>query len=271
MRRRTDRHRNLPALLTELHTQRHTGTVVVAGSPGSRIHLRAGRVSAVETPGSPGVETLLRGSARVTDETWAAMCAAAETADGDLAADLEAAGLLSRHAFDVVCTAALFDGAFTTALTVPDGWELTEATPVPWAGPSFTPRRLAAETTRRLDTLAARWGAPPAEVARTPFLAASKPPARIPPRYAALLQAVNGRRTPRDIAFALGRGTYAVLLDLARMHELELVLRAQPGPDTGRPSTAARRPERPATGLGRVVPLPRRNPGRHRAQQTDDG
>ncbi|MEW2811222.1 hypothetical protein AB0929_29660 [Streptomyces massasporeus] len=271
MRRRTDRPRNLPALLTELHAQRHTGTVVVTGSPGGRIHLRAGRVSAVETPGSPGVETLLRGSARLTDETWTAICAAAESADGDLAADLEAAGLLSRHAFDVVCTSAVFDGAFATALTVPDSWEMTEPAPMPWAGPSFTPRSLAAETTRRLEALAARWGAPPAQVARTPVLASSNPSARIPPRYAALLQAVNGRRTPRDIAFALGRGTYAVMLDLARMHELALVFRATSVPDTGRRSTAARRPERPSAGLGRVVPLPRRSAGRHRTEHTDDG
>ncbi|MFF8018701.1 hypothetical protein [Streptomyces sp. NPDC007929] len=262
---RANRPRNLPALLLDLHTQEHTGTVVVSGSPGSRIHLRAGRVQAVETPGSPGVETLLRGSGRLTEEAWSALCAAAESADGDLAAHLEERGLLSRHTFDVICTSAVFDAAFVTALTVPDGWEVTEeATPVPWSGPSFAPRRLAAETTRRLDVLTAHWGAPAPEVARTPVLAAANPPQRIPPRYAALLQAANGRRTPRDIAFALGRGTYAVMLDLARMRELGL-LRGPTGPGTPRPSTAPRRPDRRSPGRGRSASLPRRNPGSHRA------
>ncbi|HEX6854507.1 MAG TPA: hypothetical protein VF204_04355 [Streptosporangiaceae bacterium] len=39
-----------------------------------------------------------------------------------------------------------------------------------------------------------------------------------------ILALANGRRTPRDIAFALGRGVYAVTLEVDRMRRAGLVL-----------------------------------------------
>ncbi|MFJ7062549.1 hypothetical protein ACIQVA_33430 [Streptomyces microflavus] len=263
--------RNLPALLVALYEQEHTGTVVLSGAPGGRIHLRGGRIAGVETPGAPGVETILLNSGRIDDEAWTAACASGGAVEGTLAAELETRGLLPRQEFEIVCTAAVFDGAFALAFSMPDGWEVTEAVPAPSIGPSVTPRRLAAQTTRRLSVLADLWGAPPVELARTRIRPAADVPVRIPDRYATLLRTANGRRTPRDIAFALGRGVYAVMLDLARMNESGLLHRDRPAPDRGRPSAAPRRRERrspdgvPAAG---TAPLPRRTPGTHHPHRT---
>ncbi|MEV7252869.1 hypothetical protein [Streptomyces cyaneofuscatus] len=262
--------RNLPALLVALHEQEHTGTVVVSGAPGGRIHLRGGRIVGVETPGAPGVETILLNSGRIDDAAWTAVCASGGVTEGALAAELETRGLLPRQEFEIVCTAAVFDGAFALAFGTPGGWEVTEAVPTASAGPSFTPRRLAAQTTRRLSVLAGLWGAPPVELARSRIRPAADFPVRIPDRYATLLRTANGRRTPRDIAFVLGRGVYAVMLDLARMNESGLLHRDRPAPDSERPSTAPRRRERrpPGGTLAAGAVLPRRTPGTHHPHRT---
>ncbi|NEE37109.1 hypothetical protein G3M53_68400, partial [Streptomyces sp. SID7982] len=235
----------------------------VSGAPGGRIHLREGRIAGVETPGAPGVETVLLNSGRVDDAAWTAACGSAGEAEGVLAAELEARGLLQLHEFEIIRTATVFDGAFALAFGAPEGWEVTEAVPVLWSGPSFTPQRLADQTTRRLAVLAALWGAPPVELSRSRIRPAADLPVRIPARYTALLRAANGRRTPRDIAFVLGRGVYAVMLDLARMNESGLLRRDRPAPNRARPSAAPRRPEgRPADDEPAVgaSPLPRRSP-----------
>ncbi|MFZ4276755.1 hypothetical protein ACOZFM_29100 [Streptomyces arboris] len=263
--------RNLPALLVSLYERKHTGTVVVSGAPGGRIHLREGRIAGVETPGAPGVETVVLNSGRVDYAAWTAACVSAGGAEGVLAAELETRGLLQRQEFEIICTATVFDGAFALALGAPEGWEVTEAVPAPWSGQSFTPQRLADQTTRRLAALAGLWGAPPAELSRSRIRPAADLPARIPVRYTTLLRTANGRRTPRDIAFVLGRGVYAVMLDLARMNESGLLRRDRPAVDSGRPSAAPRRPEdrppddAPAAGSS---PLPRRAPGTHHPHRT---
>ncbi|MGW1401479.1 hypothetical protein ACWCRF_23080 [Streptomyces sp. NPDC002405] len=266
---RTDGPRNVPALLNTLYDEGRTGTVVVSGTPGGRIHLRAGRIVALETPGAPSVESVLLASGRIDDAAWTSACATDGAADGRVGAELQARGLLAPEEFEITCAAAVFDGAFALALSPPGDWEVTEAMPAVVSGPAFEPQLLAAETSRRLVLLSRLWG-PPAEFARTRVRPAADVPAGVPSRYATLLRAANGRRTPRDIAFALGRGTYAVMLDLARMRELGLLHRERPAA-AGRPSTAPRLPGPRA----RNVPppsdrsLPRRSPGAHRPHRTD--
>ncbi|MFD4953621.1 MarR family transcriptional regulator [Streptomyces sp. NPDC058451] len=266
---RTDGPRNVPALLTTLYDEGHSGTVVISGAPGGKIHLRDGRIVAVETPGAPGVESLLLASGRVDDASWRSACAADSGTEGGVGAELQARGLLAPEEFEIVCTAAVFDGAFALALSPPGDWEVTEPIPTAVIGPAFEPHLLAAETSRRLLLLSRLWG-PPAEFARTRVRPDADRPASVPSRYAALLEAANGRRTPRDIAFALGRGTYAVMLDLARMAELGLLHREKPAA-AGRPSTAPRRPTSPAHHVPSPTdrPLPRRSPGTHHPHRTD--
>ncbi|MET7680568.1 hypothetical protein [Streptomyces sp. NPDC005423] len=253
--------RNVPALLNGLSEEKFTGTVLVSGSPGGTIHLRQGLIASVETPGAPTPESILLRSGRVDDAAWALARTAPDEEVGVL---LAARGLLGREEFEVVCTAAVFDGAFALALSPLGTWEVHDPAPAVIGGPAVEPHRLAAETTRRMALLAQLWG-PPAEFARTrirPTEPASTTP--VPPRYAELLGAANGRRTPRDIAFALGRGLYPVMLDLGRMRLLRLVRHDVPE-TSGRPSTAPRTPDPTAQSVPSVTPsqLPRRTPGAH--------
>ncbi|MEU7341194.1 hypothetical protein [Streptomyces sp. NPDC007074] len=273
--------RNVSSLLTSLGEQKRTCTVLVAGSPGGAIHLRDGLVVAVETPGAPTVEGLLLRSGRVTEEAWAAVCAA-DPHHERTAAELTGRGLVGAGEFEVVCTAAVFDGAFALSLTTPGSWEVAEATPVVRSGRTVRPERLIRESSNRLAVLSDERGsagerarsrvrrAPAAEP--TPGMEGTAVPRRLPARVRAVLDAADGRRTSRDIAFALGRGLYPVLLDLKRLEDDGLVEREIRVPVPRRPSTAPRSlpardtvPETPATGV-----LPRRVPGSNSLQPSSE-
>ncbi|WP_328750399.1 hypothetical protein OHT57_33175 [Streptomyces sp. NBC_00285] len=264
--------RNVPALLQALREEEFTGTVRVSGSPGGTIHLRGGLVGAIETPGAPTAASALLTTGRVDDEAWLAACATEPDADR-VGAHLVAAGLVGAAELEIICTAAVFDGAFAMALGPAGGWETGDREPALVAAPGAEPRALTEEVTRRTGLLA-RTGVTPGELARLRPEAAGdpgsgamgfgdgSPGAWLSRRHRELLDGVNGRRTPRDLAFALGRGLFAVMLDLHRLEALELIrweARAAPG---NRPSTAPRvAPEGltgPVPGGG---PLPRRRPG----------
>ncbi|MFH9469774.1 hypothetical protein ACH4LT_21240 [Streptomyces clavifer] len=260
---RADGPRNVSAVLNTLHEQERDGTVLVTGTPGGRIHVRQGLVVSIDTPGAPGAESILLKSGRVSDTAWTAVRAVCRDEEGRLADELSARGLLTATEFEVLCVAAVFDAAFVLALAPPQGWEVTGPVPVPVSGPGLAPRRIAAETTRRLATLDGLW-MPASALAALRVQPAEPVPSLLPPRYGTLLRAANDRRTPRDLAFALGRGTYAVMLDLARMHTLGLLKETASLTDA-RPSTAPRAPAPEARNPKPVpvVTLPRRTPGAH--------
>ncbi|MFJ3778323.1 hypothetical protein ACIPX0_42255 [Streptomyces sp. NPDC090075] len=254
--------RNIPALLSALHTEKRSCTVLVSGTPGGAIHVRNGLVVGMETPGAPGVEVLLLKSRRVTEEDWAAVRAAG-TDPARLARELVAQGLLGATELEIIGQAALFDAAFALALTSPDGWEVTAARPLLETGTAVPPARLVTENTRRVRLLANERGATarfardrlaPAPAARDP-----RQTARLSPRHRTVLTAADGRRTPRDIAFTLGRGLFAVMLDLRDLLAQGLL---QPPSATAaaRPSTALRTPPHPSTTPSQpsATPLPRR-------------
>ncbi|UUU24827.1 DUF4388 domain-containing protein [Streptomyces sp. DSM 40750] len=259
--------RNVPALLQALHQEGYTGTVRVSGSPSGTIHLRDGLIGAIETPGAPTATSALLASGRIDDDAWLAACAAEPDADR-LGSHLAAAGLIGAAELEVVCTAAVFDGAFAMALSPPGGWELTERQPTLLACPGVEPRPLAEETTRRIALLSRLWG-PASELARVrpePVTGRDTPESdgRLTRRHRDLLESVNGRRTPRDIAFSRGRGLYAVMLDLIRLEALQAVRWETGTSPAGRPSTAPRLPQGQAVSdelLPRAGPLPRRRPG----------
>lgn len=261
--------RHVPALLQALHQEGFTGTVRVSGTPGGTIHLRDGLVGAIETPGAPTATSVLLASGRIDDDAWLVACAAEPDADR-LDLHLAAAGLIGAAELEVVCTAAVFDGAFAMALSPPGGWELTEREPTLLARPGVEPRPLAEETTRRMALLS-RLRGPAGELARVrpgPAAGRGTPESdgRLTPRHRELVESANGRRTPRDIAFARGRGLYAVMLDLIRLEALGAVHWETRTTPAGRPSTAPRVPQGPSVPTPgepppRAGPLPRRRPG----------
>ncbi|MDQ1036248.1 hypothetical protein QFZ75_002664 [Streptomyces sp. V3I8] len=267
-----DEARNLPALLQSLYDEGFSGTVRVSGSPGGTIHLRNGLIGAVETPGAPTATSVLLTPGRIDDGTWLAACAAEPDTDR-LGGYLVAAGLVGAAELEIVCTGAVFDGAFAMAMGPPGGWTLGDPEPTLLAGSGVEPRRLTEETTRRIARLAGPWKAP-GELARVRPVPVPDAGLRrgLTDRHRSVLSTVNGRRTARDVAFTLGRGLYAVMLDLTRLEAQELVLWEAAGASGGRPSTAPRvlpgqddasaapaavaaPPDAPA------APLPRRTPG----------
>lgn len=254
--------RNVSALLLALRAQRRSATVRVSGTPGGAIHLRDGLVVAVETPGAPAVEAILLKSGRISDADWAGV-RAADPSGERLAAELGHRALVGAVELEVVCTATVFDGAFAMSLSAPAGWHVTDRVPALGVEPGVEPGRLTQETSRRLALLSRLVGAP-ADATRARIHPVAAQPVHSS-RHEEILACVNGRRTPRDIAFALGRGLYPVLLDLVRMEGLGLVRRESRTP-SGRPSTAPRsaasvgQPPYGAPGRG---PLPRRSPGGH--------
>ncbi|MEU5311251.1 hypothetical protein [Streptomyces sp. NPDC021562] len=254
--------RNVPALLTALHTRKDSATVLVAGNPGGVIHVRDGLVVAMETPAAPGVEVLLLKSRRIAEEDWAALRATG-TDPAHLASELVARGLLGAAELEITGQAALFDAAFALALTRPEGWEAAEPRPHLDTGTAVPPARMVSETSRRIRLLANERGAT-ARFARdrlAPAPAAGDPAriARLSPRHRAVLTAADGRRTPRDIAFTLGRGLFAVMLDLRDLLALGL-LQPLAATAAGRPSTAPRTPPHAPAAAARpsAAPLPRR-------------
>jgi len=282
--------RNVSALLLALRAQRRSATVRVSGTPGGTIHLRDGLVVAVETPGAPAVEAVLLKSGRIGDLDWAGVCAADPSGERR-AAELHHRALVGAVELEVICTATAFDGAFAMSLSAPAGWDVTDRVPTLGVEPGIEPARLTQETSRRLASLSRLIGAP-ADAARAPVRLADGPvvgyagspaspegrpgvlssqvmsssPVVHSARHTEILACVNGRRTPRDIAFALGRGLYPVLLDLVRMEGLGLVRRESRTAPSGRPSTAPRSAAsagQPSFEPPERGPLPRRSPGGH--------
>ncbi|MFD5084585.1 DUF4388 domain-containing protein [Kitasatospora sp. NPDC058406] len=265
--------RNVPALLLALHRTGFTGSVTVSSAPGGTIHLEQGLVTAIETPGAPTAETLLLKARRVGEADWATAETAASAArpvdapaawGGDLGAALVAQGSIGATELEAVCAAAAFDGAFALVLSPPGSWEIAESAPPARIAlcPGIEPQRLFEETARRVALLTRLWG-PPGELARTrirPAAAAESAASRIPVRYREVLAAATGRRTPRDIGFALGRGVFSVLLDVVRMDARHLLHRETALPAATAPSVAPRTP--PSGPLPTATgPLPRRVPG----------
>ncbi|MEU5702328.1 hypothetical protein [Streptomyces aurantiacus] len=265
--------RNLPALLQGLYEEGYSGTVRVSGSPGGTIHLRDGLIGAVETPGAPTATSVLLTPGRIDDESWLAACAVERDTER-LGAHLVAAGLIGAAELEIVCTAAVFDAAFAMAVGPPGSWTLGDPEPTLLTGSGVAPRRLTEETTRRIVRLSGPWGAP-GELAR--IRPAPVPDAGLRPglsdRHRSVLSTVNGRRTARDMAFTLGRGLYAIMLDLTRLEARELIRWETGRAADGRPSTAPRvlpgrgAPDAPPTRLTptgsapKAAPLPKRTPG----------
>lgn len=263
--------RNIPSLLTALQARARSCTVVVSGTPGGSIHVRDGLVVAMETPGAPGIEGLLLRSGRISEEAWSTV-RASDTTHEHLAAELVDRGLVGAGELEVISLSALFDAAFALSLAVPDSWEVTDPVPTLYRNSGVTPERLLGEVSRRVNLLA---GEPGSVVALSRTRMESAPTARLPgtvgtlpARHQDVLAHTDGRRTARDIAFTLGRGLFAVMIDLRHLLDRGLVRPHTPSTDS-RPSTAARTaPSITAPSVPSApdsVSLPRRRPGRNSA------
>ena len=224
----------------------------VDGQPGGAIHLVDGGISACQTSGAPSLEVILLRSGRVAESDWNAAFTEAAIAERPMTAELVERGLLGAGEVEALLRVALADAMFALTCGRVDGW--TETLAADYLLPLDPAARagwLLAEATRRRHVLAS-FPAPLVSAADRVAVAHAAVLARPRARSMAkttFLALVDGRRTPRDLAFALGQGLYETMLQLTRMRAGNTVVissrgqaHAPPGP--AGPSVGRRRARR---------------------------
>jgi hypothetical protein len=268
--------RSLRQALRDCAADRLSGVLEVTGEPGGTIYFSGGGVVAIETPGAPGPEVILLRSGRIPEPGWAAAFAAAAAGGGALGPELVARDLIGAGELEAVLRIALADAMFVLS-----GGRVATCQAEPGAvdgqlalEPPAEVGWLLAETSRRMRVFALLPGL--VEHDRDRMAAA---PGALPPKVILghgqdeILALANGRRTPRDMAFALGRGVYATTLQLVHMYGAGLLVTAShravtpagPAP-ASRPAVAPGRGPRAPESPG-ALPVRRQS----RAQPERDG
>jgi hypothetical protein len=212
--------------LRQYAAARFSGVLRVDGQPGGAIHLVDGGISACETSGAPSLEVILLRSGRVAESDWNAAFSEAAIAERPMTAELVERGLLGAGEVEALLRIALADAMFALTCGRADSW--TETPAADCLLPLDPPARagwLLAEATRRRQVLAS-FPAPLVSAADRIALAhpAVLPGAVLCHRQDEILALVDGRRTPRDLAFALGQGLYETMLQLTRMRASNTVV-----------------------------------------------
>jgi len=217
-----------------------SGSLQVAGEPGGLVHFAAGGIVAIETPGAPGPDVVLLRSGQIPEPGWEAAFTSAAPSGG-LASEVVQHGLIGAARLEAVLRVALADAMFVLAVGRVEECQRKEPTPrlLLSLEPGAEPQWLLAETSRRLHLLASLGGQIVHD--RDRVTARHWPLARRLPLSDGqfdILALANGRRTARDMAFALGRGVFALTLELSQMHEFGLL------------AVGSRRDETPAGDVG---------------------
>jgi hypothetical protein len=197
----------------------------IVGNAGGLFHFRDGVVISVDSPGTPGAEMLLLSSGRIEEGDWtAALVESVETRS--LQAALVARGIGAAELQSLVMV-AVQDGAFATAAGDIERYVVDECIDPPLlpAEQGVAPDLLLAETARRLDAIAA-FSLSPYRDRLMPGRATE--PAGLTAERREIVAHADGRRTARDLAFALGRSLHPVTVEIARMIEDGLLEIAPP-------------------------------------------
>ena len=213
--------------LTICAASRTSGVLRITGDPGGTIHLANGLVTAIETSGAPGPEVLLLRSRRITEEGWDAAFSTAAAAGHPVSAELLARKLIGAGELEALLRIALADAMFVLARGTVEEYR---AEPGPADSglalePGVEADGLLAEATRRIRVIASL--SLPARYARERVAVnpgVARRGVRLGEGQDEILALADGRRTPRDLAFTLGRGVYATTLRLARMREAGLLI-----------------------------------------------
>ncbi|MFJ4851426.1 MULTISPECIES: MarR family transcriptional regulator [unclassified Streptomyces] len=200
-----------------------SGVLRVQGSPGGAFHLLGGAVVAVESPGSPGVGTLLLRSGRIDEAEWGAAHDAAATGAWPGVA-FAGAGRLGNAEFQVIHMMAAQDAVFAVLAGRLENCVLDPVRPegpvpalVPAVGRGVEPEELLVEAGRRIAALAALPRQVSPDRDRVIALVGAGNDETLPAARRDILEYANGRRSPRDIAFQLGRGVWTVTVEVSRM------------------------------------------------------
>jgi hypothetical protein len=201
-----------------------SGALRITGDPGGTICLAGGLVTAIETAGAPSPEVLLLRSRRVSDAQWDAAFAAAAGAGHPMSTELIGRELVGVGELEVLLRTALADAMFVVASGTVEEYRAEPGTSASILAlePGEGAEALLAEASRRIQALASL----PVLYRHERLVAAAgtiQPGADLGAGDKELLGLADGRRTTRDLAFALGRGVYATTLELARMHAAGLL------------------------------------------------
>ena len=249
----------LTDLLRDRAAAKFAGALRVDGRPGGTIFFADGRITACETSGAPSAEVILLRSQRVAVSDWDAAFTAAAVDGRAMAAELVDRELLGAGELEALLRTTLADAVFALASGHVDGWTeapaaecllpLVPALGSGWLLNEAMRRRQVLASFAELAAPAAARAAPAAGAAPTEPASANARAPRARDRIAAgpaaarallgpgqdeILALVDGRRTARDLAFALGRGLYETMLQVARMQAADVVLvrssPEEPGP-----------------------------------------
>ncbi len=267
--------RDVPVLLRDgllyCAAQGVSGLLRVTGEPGGTIYLSSGNVTAIDTPGAPGPEVILLRSGRIAEPAWTAAFAAGAAA-GRMNAELVRRGLVGTGELEALLRVALADAMFALAAGRVNGCDIAERAPGPEyllpLIPAASAGWLISEAARRVQVLTTLPTAISHDRDRLTLARGVRRPA-VPSGtgYDAIIDLANGRRTARDMAFVLGRGVYAVTLQLAQMHAAGLLVVASrralgsAGPGAAGAPAATGAPAAADAGgadAGQASPLPRR-------------
>jgi hypothetical protein len=228
----------LDEALKKCSATKFTGVLRVAGDPGGTVQLVGGGIAACQTPGAPSLEVVLLRSGVISEDDWDAAFSASATAGRPMAAELVDRGLVGGGELEALLRITLADCVFALLAGTIDACDAQEG-PVDCLlplRPASKPGWLLAEATRRAQVLASMPG--PAIGARDRLTVAPRAKGKDVDDIRAV---ADGRRTARDLAFVLGRGLYATLLLLTRMHTDKLVVVAGASTTRGRATALPQR------------------------------
>ncbi|SHN29621.1 DUF4388 domain-containing protein [Cryptosporangium aurantiacum] len=230
--------------LRELATLGATGALhVEAGGGGAVLYLHEGRVGHIDAEAAPGIGAVLTASGRLSTDVWESVLTVGAPS-GRVGALLVEQGYLSQGELELCVNGALFDAAFFALGAEPTSVRFA-ADETSWFGGALRVdvERLVREVAHRRELLTTAF--PSSEFDEAPLVLASRLPRDQVVvdglRWELLLNA-DGRRTPLDLARQLGRGGFAMLLEVRRLAAIGLV---QPPSATGAAPVVGGRPAAP--------------------------
>ncbi|MGI5503996.1 hypothetical protein [Lentzea sp. CA-135723] len=230
----------------------------VAGNAGGLFHLHDGAVVGVDSPGSPGIETLLRRSGQIKENDWIAALVSSVKMRS-LHAALVGRGVIGSAEIQRCAAGAIRDGTFAVVVGEIERCFLDETADLPLlpARNGIAVDLLLSETAGLLKGLTGRAVSP----YRDRLVATDKKAAT--EEQWEIMALATGRRTARDLAFSLGRGLHPVTVEVSRMLGTGLLEIAAPA-TSSRWGLARLRPRKAAVqDVGTTQPssLPTRSPG----------
>jgi len=253
--------RPLRQALLDCAARRMSGVLRVTGHPSGTIHFQEGRITAAETPGAPGLEVILLRSKRLDESGWDAAFAAAAVSGREMRDELVARELVGAGELQALLRTAVADALFAMAFGVVDSCraEPRAVGPLVTLDPGAEAEWLLVETWRRIRVL----GSFPDPAGHARVRVATVPGAMRPGQALGggrdeLMALSDGRRTPRDLAFARGRGVYATMLQLSQMQADGLILTISGSAVSPAEATDGGQSPAPQAGQETADALPRR-------------